>query len=307
LILALFAYLSSNKYRSIKQVAVVPTKLKLLTLICFWVSGLFCVFMYLGVSSIEYSKITVAIFIISTVVMGLVGVLSPMIIIYGLSRERHRALSKTFEVQARAQAKQCELIIKSNEDLRRYKHDQDNFNIGLKSLLKENNIKEALKMIENCDEKIRNSKRNPYKTNNTIVDALLYSKQQQAEKFNTRIKFEGKIPPSGIDIEDLCIMFGVPIDNAIEACEKLDKDRIKVISVYAHPVKSVCLRISITNPVADNVNIIDNCVKTTKEDKLNHGIGLSSLKQSVEKHNGLLKISCENNVFGVTITLFSWL
>lgn len=63
------------------------------------------------------------------------------------------------------------------------------------------------------------------------------------------------------------------------------------------------LWIKIQNPVVENVEIRNNSISTTKEDKTLHGFGLYSLQQVVKKHNGELKLTCENNVFETSIEL----
>ena len=42
---------------------------------------------------------------------------------------------------------------------------------------------------------------------------------------------------------------------------------------------------------------------TTKEDKLNHGIGLENVRKTVKKYDGDMRISQENERFIVTINI----
>ena len=42
---------------------------------------------------------------------------------------------------------------------------------------------------------------------------------------------------------------------------------------------------------------------TTKEDKLNHGIGLENVRRTVKKYDGDMRISQENERFIVTINI----
>ena len=45
-------------------------------------------------------------------------------------------------------------------------------------------------------------------------------------------------------------------------------------------------------------------IVTTKEDKANHGFGLTSVGEVVEKYNGTVKIETDENVFTITVALY---
>ena len=45
------------------------------------------------------------------------------------------------------------------------------------------------------------------------------------------------------------------------------------------------------------------CLKTTKEDEENHGIGLSLISSIAEKYDGSFEIKTENNTFTAIVNL----
>ena len=51
-----------------------------------------------------------------------------------------------------------------------------------------------------------------------------------------------------------------------------------------------------------NINQKQKCI-TTKEDKLNHGIGLENVRRTVKKYDGDMRISQENERFIVLINI----
>ena len=61
--------------------------------------------------------------------------------------------------------------------------------------------------------------------------------------------------------------------------------------------------LDISNPVSEAVEITNNMVKSTKPNDSHHGFGLYSLNQIVKKHDGDLKLTCENKIFTVSIRL----
>jgi sensor histidine kinase regulating citrate/malate metabolism len=66
------------------------------------------------------------------------------------------------------------------------------------------------------------------------------------------------------------------------------------------------LFIRISNPYNQKILKDKNTKKllTTKKDNSNHGKGISSIKNIVEKNDGLIDIDYDNNIFQVSITLF---
>ena len=81
-------------------------------------------------------------------------------------------------------------------------------------------------MLNKCDSLLKQTTQSLIKfdTGNGIVDAILTEKQEKATTVNTVITFNGAIAASAITATDLSVIFGNTLDNAIEACEKLQTD-----------------------------------------------------------------------------------
>lgn len=176
--------------------------------------------------------------------------------------------------------------------------------IGVTKYIHDGNIEEAENMLNNCDSLLKQTTQSLIKfdTGNGIVDAILAEKQEKATIVNSVITFNGAIAASAITATDLCVIFGNTLDNAIEACEKLQTDIKKEISVVCK-CNSGFMFLTISNPVAESIKIHNNTIQTTKQDKSNHGFGLYSLQKVINKYEGLLEISCEKNLFTVNISL----
>ncbi len=128
-------------------------------------------------------------------------------------------------------------------------------------------------------------------TGKNIVDALLYYKHNQAN--NNLIRWECDVHISSkcpIDDFDLCVIFGNLLDNALEACRKMETESDCFINIQASMVKK-CLLIEITNSTAKQ----PGCQKD--------GIGLRNVKDTVAKYNGTLSINADDNIFRISILL----
>ena len=123
-------------------------------------------------------------------------------------------------------------------------------------------------MLNKCDSLLKQTTQSltKFDTGNGIVDAILTEKQEKATTVNTVITFNGAIAASAITATDLSVIFGNTLDNAIEACEKLQADIKKEVSVVCK-YNSGFMFLTISNPVTENIKIHNNTIQTTKQDK----------------------------------------
>ena len=234
----------------------------------------------------------------------IIGLSFPIIINNSMKSQYLEQLTKNYEKQIQTQAQHYTAIAQNNWELRRFQHDSKNLKVGLSELLESGKNQEALEMLKHYYEMSLGTKSSllRFDTGNGIVDALLADKQQTAQEMHTTITFEGAVPSAGIPPTDLCVMFGNTLDNALDACRKLPADEPKTIRVVCKCMGGY-LMVYISNPVAENVTIHNNTIPTTKEDKSSHGFGLYSLERVVKKHDGELKLTCQNNLFETSIDL----
>lgn len=197
------------------------------------------------------------------------------------------------------QVKYYEQLSKSNDDLRKFRHDTNNIKIGLSAYLYNKDLDGATKYLNSLEIMITE---NPsiFHTGHKIIDSLLSDKLQKATASGIDISFNGLIPSDIITPVDLCIIFGNTIDNAIEACQKIDSTSIKKIIITAYQRQNYMF-ITISNPVVKDVIIKSNSIPSSKKDNEVHGIGLYSVKQVLKKYNGHIVLNCNNNTFKVEI------
>ncbi len=134
------------------------------------------------------------------------------------------------------------------------------------------------------------------------LDTLINMEYEHMKKNNIAFNINvHMLPENTFDIFDICALLGNLLDNAIEACSKVDSDK-RYISLKIMPIKGA-LSIVIENSVSAKVEIVRNsvAVRTTKSDKRLHGIGLESVKNIVEKYDGEIALSCTEDVFSVDI------
>ena len=116
-------------------------------------------------------------------------------------------------------------------------------------------------------------------TGNDFLDIILKDKAAKARE--KQIDFSAMVDFNGIDfIEplDISTIFGNAIDNAIEASEKLPKER-RLVTVRAERVRDMLL-IAVENNILPGTQAPEG---TTKKDRFVHGFGIPNIRKAIEK------------------------
>lgn len=134
---------------------------------------------------------------------------------------------------------------------------------------------------------------------NLVLNLKGYEANQKGIQFWTEI---GSGLFQYINENDLGIIFFNLLDNAIEACEKIEK-KDRWIRVIVKNKKQLSI-VKIENSIEKHILMKDGKYLTEKENKAIHGLGLQSVKALVEKYDGELQCSHSEDVFSVVITFF---
>lgn len=137
------------------------------------------------------------------------------------------------------------------------------------------------------------------KTHRTAVDIILNQKYAIAE--SRSIRFSSQLDDlSAFPLPDdaLITVLANLIDNAIEACEKIENIQERYISLNMK-VEQQAAFLHIENPTAAPVHIQNNRIFTTKRNPLEHGYGLQNIIYVLEQHKAiyLLDYDPENKIF----------
>jgi hypothetical protein len=223
---------------------------------------------------------------------------------YAASYSRVKVLNASYEQQIQIQADHYKKLADANTEVRRFRHDFKNIRFSIEKLLSEGKNEEALNLMQAFGDTLDAPKRQMllFDTGNGIADALLTDKLRRAAADNTVVNFSGAIPQNALLPTDLCVLLGNTLDNAIEACQKLPQDSVKAITVKCN-CSSGFLFLSICNPIANEVTIMDNRIATTKKDTLLHGFGIQSMHNVAKKYDGSVELNADNGFFTVNIDL----
>jgi sensor histidine kinase regulating citrate/malate metabolism len=105
----------------------------------------------------------------------------------------------------------------------------------------------------------------------------------------------------GVNTDDMVVIFGNLLDNAIEASERVKNS--KYIDLFVS-YEEGCMILRIRNNF-DKVKI-DKAgdFVTRKEDDALHGIGIKSVKSTVAKYDGIIEFATDGTEFTVDIMIY---
>ena len=208
---------------------------------------------------------------------------------------------------------QNELMLKHYDEveniyrqMRGWKHDYHNHLQAIKAYISSGQIDELLGFCDRLEEDLK-SVDTVVKTGNIMLDAILNSKLSLAKKKNIEVNVKAAVPDKlQITDVDLCVLVGNLLDNAMEACAKVQGSGEWE---FEHPfirayigMKGHHLYICVTNSVYGKIKKSGGRFLSTKESD-SHGFGLMRIDKVCEKYGGYCKRSSEPGVFSTEILL----
>lgn len=189
---------------------------------------------------------------------------------------------------------------KQQSKIREINHNLNHILTILQSDLQQGKYKEAQEYIEkNLDIHIKEYQALVH-TGMTMIDSTInhqiYRMKEQNIEYEeniTKILHLGCIGP-----EDLSLILGLALDNAREACEKVEHQRQISLRLQS---KQTHLIIHITNSIPKGSH--PHFHKTSKKDSIAHGYGVKVIKEIAEKYHGDVKYKVQEDCVVLRIVL----
>lgn len=198
--------------------------------------------------------------------------------IYNLEQESFKAQHKLklIETSNYAYQNQIKIMNESQQKIRFLRHDFYRHINKLKNLSEENDV-QIIKQYLNEMEDAVVVKKEYSKTGNDDVDSLLNYELSLAAEFGAEIIYDVNLPEKlNISSFDITIILGNLMDNAIEALRNSEKKLLKVNIQFNKGI----IRIDIENSYDPKYK--------KKHDGREHGIGLLSVENTLQKYHGKL-------------------
>lgn len=182
-------------------------------------------------------------------------------------------------------------------EIRRLKHDMANHLQVMSALPQE----EQQTYLESLSQNAALTQTLHY-CGDATVNAVLTVKENQMNRYGIHLVCSIDIPKElPFEQTDICALFANALDNAMEACRKLQEGN-REISLDSKAQKGLfCL--SVRNPVFESEQEIQYhpssgslIPKTSKPDKRAHGLGLKSILEIVTRYQGEMELKTENGM-----------
>ena len=235
-------------------------------------------------------------FVFSSVLM----ILSNIITFYVINKQNRLSKAeyelKLLSENIKEQTRHYKELQLSHEEIRQMRHNMRNMCIAIIAEIKAGNTHKAIEQL-NSNITIIDDTNKIIDTGHPSIDTIIESKLNICNELNINMRisyqYERKININEIEI---AVIIGNILDNAIEACKKIDKGDKEIWGIIK----------------ADNTHIIINVKNTAKEfndfktlkrNSKNHGHGLRSIKHIANKYNGYAKFSFDKNTFSSYVVL----
>ena len=144
------------------------------------------------------------------------------------------------------------------------------------------------------------------KTGNVMADAILNSKLSLARAKGIAVNAKAKVPDRmRISDVNLCAMLGNLLDNAIEACLRIEEPEKRFIRVYIGIMKQQ-LYISVTNSMGKRPEKTGGrflSSKSGRDEMARFGFGLMRIDVIAEQNGGYVNRQNEEGVFATEVML----
>lgn len=142
-------------------------------------------------------------------------------------------------------------------------------------------------------------------TQNSIIDSFVNNQYAVAKEkgidFRVKIDVPAELPFAG---EDLCVILGNALDNAIEACERgqVSKPWISIKLIYDGANLLMALENSFDGTIRRNKKGMQISRKANSQQ---HGIGTYSIQRVVQKYHGYYHVEVMEKEYHLEIILYS--
>ena len=276
-------------------------KKPIIVLTCAVIVVLFCIlFLFINLSKFHEQTNSVLIWFASGLLLILIG-------IFVMYEVFVREESQNIDLSARLQRlemeshffKELDVML---SDLRTGQHEYRNNLIALRAIIEAGSSEKALEYLDKVS--IESSHESTMlQTGNTVLDAVVSSKLMLARSQGIEISIQA-VYPETIDIEDndLCAIAGNLLDNAIEACQRMNQNGQPQFISFSVLIKGKNLALSITNSYNGEIWRSGKKFITTKDHKF-HGIGIQYVDSIIDKYHGHVLREYQDGVFETHVML----
>lgn len=211
-----------------------------------------------------------------------------------------RKNEEMYQLQLSMYQNQLKIMQNANDTYKSLQHNMKQHLAMVTSYLQNDEKEKALEYMSKMNGYVNQGSRY-VRTGNEGIDSIFNYIIGEVNESGGSIVTEIKIPEGlTVDDFDINVILSNLLLNACEAIRQCRKKEIQTVMKYDRGV----LRISIENTYNGVIKQKGDEYLSTKQEKGEHGIGLISVRRTVEKYGGELEISHTEDRFKVNILLY---
>lgn len=264
------------------------------------------VFLIQPILTLAVNMLTVAIFMdestsnLSRLLLSIISISTLTITIFMLNVMVKISKSNEIKTQNMLMKKEQEMYKTETKNINQYireiskvKHDMKNQVLCISEMIDADKLDEAKNMCSSITSELK-STFEIFNTNNIYLNSILnvISKKSRENGIDLSVNLNSSL--KYLDGSDLITVIGNLCDNAIEALMKQDNNRILRLALNQRGGYYI---ITVKNHIQNSVLESNPDLKSSKNDPIYHGLGLKSVRSIVEKYDGIMRITEEDDMF----------
>ena len=189
-----------------------------------------------------------------------------------------------------------ELYTKQGKRLHEYKNQL----LTISDMLEQGLVSQTLQYTQGLTGEIGKALERIY-TNHPVVDAILNMKRQEALNRGVNVNLMcGDLRDMILKEDEIIILLGNLLDNAIEAAEKCESEGMVLVRIVREKRQLV---ITVKNSYAGQLHLEDSRLMTSKLDEENHGYGLVAIQDIAGRYDGTFVVKAEGDYVKATVLI----
>lgn len=239
---------------------------------------------------------------VAVLMAGMIG-LNIFLVLYMLMAARAELEKTTLKDMARQT--EMELLIYQNKQELYTKqgkrlHEYKNQLLTISHMLEQGLVSQTLQYIQGLTGEIAKELERIY-TNHPVVDAILNMKRQEALNRGVNVNFMcSDLRDMMLKEDEIIILLGNLLDNAIEAAEKCESERMVLVRIIREKRQLV---ITVKNSYDGQLHLENGRIMTSKPDEENHGYGLAAIGDIAERYDGTFVVKAEGDYVKATVLI----
>lgn len=187
-------------------------------------------------------------------------------------------------------------------EIRKIKHDFNNSMQVVKSLINNNNLKDASSLVTQLEESYNNDSQ--IYCNNPILNVILQNANEYCLSNGIEFHTDCFIPEKlSINAVDICNISNNMLQNAFEAISNINSNDVSKNIYFSAWQDNNMIFIKTINSKGNSIKLKDKKILTSKIDTQNHGLGLDIIEHIAIAYDGNVIIDYDQNSFTVLVQL----